>query len=87
MLLQQQQQLLLRACVRARLPRSVIDTMYQLIYTRRRPRRGESNFRMAAPKLALLSVSILLEDFYTKIRFYTPHLSALLSLTGQIYLF
>jgi hypothetical protein len=38
------------------------------------------------PKLARLSVSILLEYFYTKIRFSTPALSALLGLAGQIYL-
>ena len=33
MLLLQQQQLLLRACVRAWLSACVIDTIYQLIYT------------------------------------------------------
>jgi hypothetical protein len=38
------------------------------------------------PELALLSVSILLEYFCTKIRFSTPTLSALLGLAGQIYL-
>jgi hypothetical protein len=41
------------------------------------------------PELTLLSVSILLEYFYTKIRFSTPALSAplsILGLAGQIYL-
>ena len=97
MLLQQQQQLL-RACVAA----CVIDTMYRLIYPLRRPGRGESNCRIETfekngcgqkgelgkllPQLALLSASILLEYFYTEIRFSTPALSALLGLAGQIYL-
>jgi hypothetical protein len=34
------------ACMRACVAACVIDTMYQLIYTRCRPRRGESNFRI-----------------------------------------
>ena len=34
------------ACMRACVDASVIDTMFQLIYTRRRPGRGESNFRI-----------------------------------------
>ena len=87
----------MRACVAA----FVIDTIYELT-RRRRPRRGESNFRIEIfekngygqkgelgellPELALLSVSILLEYFYTEIRFSTPDLSALLSSAGQIYL-
>ena len=62
----------MRACVAA----FVIDTIYELT-CRRRPGR-------ACPELALLSVSILLEYFYTEIRFSTPTLSALLSLAGQI---
>ena len=69
----------MRACVAAR----VIDTMYPQIYSSRRPRRGESNFRIEIfanigggqkgefgglpPELALFSGSILLEYFYTKI--------------------
>jgi hypothetical protein len=97
LLLQQQQ--LLRACVRACVAAFVIDTIYELT-RRRRPRRGESNFRMEifeinghgqkdelgalCPELALLSVPINLEYFYTEIRFSTPTLSALLSLAGQI---
>ena len=36
------------------------------------------------PELVLLSVPINLEYFYTKIRFSTPALSALLALAGQI---
>jgi hypothetical protein len=40
-----QQQQLLRACVRACVAACVIDTIYELT-RRRRPRRGESNFRM-----------------------------------------
>ena len=40
-----QQQLLLRACVRACVAAFVIDTIYELT-RRRRPRRGESNFRI-----------------------------------------
>jgi hypothetical protein len=32
------------ACMRACAAACVIDTMYQLIYTRRRPRRGELTF-------------------------------------------
>jgi hypothetical protein len=65
--------------MRARVAACVIDTMYQLIYTRRRPGRG-------VPRDPLFSASILLEYFYTKIRFSTPALSALLGLAGQIYL-
>ena len=38
------------------------------------------------PELALLTVSINLEYFYTEIRFSTPDLSALLGSAGQIYL-
>ena len=71
-----QRLLLLRACMRACVAACVIDTMYQLIHTR----------RILLPKLALLSGLILLEYFYTKIPFSTPALSALLSLAGQIYL-
>ena len=79
----QQQQQLLRACVAA----FAIDTISQLT-RRRRPGRGESNFRIEifekngpgkkgelgtrCPELALLSVSINLEYFYAKIRFSTP---------------
>ena len=59
----------MRACVAA----FVIDTISQLTRRRRQP-----------PELALLSGSILLEYFYTKIRFSTPTLSALLPLAGQI---
>jgi hypothetical protein len=82
--------------------RCLIDTIYELIYTRHRPRRGESNFRIEIieknqpgqkgefekllPELALLSGLILLEYFYTKIRFSTPALSVLLGLAGQIYM-
>jgi hypothetical protein len=77
LLLQQQQ--LLRACVRAWVAACVIETIYELT-RRRRPGRG------LPPELALLSVSILLEYFYTEIRFSTPTLSALLSSAGQIYL-
>ena len=89
------------ACMRACVATFVIDTISQLT-RRRRPRRGESNFRIEIfeingygqkgelggqpPELVLLSVSINLEYFYTKIRFSTPGLSALLSLAGQIYL-
>jgi hypothetical protein len=66
------------ACVRACVDAFVINTIYQLT-RRRRPGRG-------CPELALLPVSILLEYFYTKIRFSTPALSALSGLAGQIYL-
>ena len=68
----------MRACVAA----FVIDTICQLT-RRRRPRREESNFRIEVfkknqygqkdefgtpcPELALLSVLILLEYFYTEI--------------------
>ena len=105
LLLQQQQ--LLRACMRACVAACVIDTIYELT-RRRRPRRGESNFRIEIfeknqyvqkdelggqpPELALLSVLILLEYFYTKIRFSTPGASNTgsiwrsKSLAGQIYL-
>jgi hypothetical protein len=67
------------ACMRACVAACVIDTMYQLIYTRRRPGRGESNFRVEIfekngpgqkvdlgkllPELTLLSWSNLLEYF------------------------
>ena len=94
-----QQQLLLRACMRACVAAFVIDTIYELT-RRRRPRRGESNFRIEIfekngcgqkgelgkllPEPALLSTSILLEYFYTEIRFSTPDLSALLGSAGQI---
>jgi hypothetical protein len=84
LLLQQQQ--LLRACMRACVAAFVIDTIYELT-CRRRPRRGELNFRIEIfllPELTLLSVSILLEYFYTEIRFSTPELSALLGSAGQI---
>jgi hypothetical protein len=89
------------ACMRACVAAFVIDTIYELT-RRRRPRRGGLNFRIEIfkknqygqkdefgelfPELALLSVLILLEYFYTEIRFSTPDLSALLSLAGQIYL-
>jgi len=85
----------MRACVAA----FVIDTISQLT-RRRRPRRGESNFRIEIftnighgqkdelgglpPELALLTVPNIREYFYTKIRFSTPTLSALLPLAGQI---
>ena len=85
LLLQQQQ--LLRACMRACVAAFVIDTIYELT-RRRRPRRGESNFRIEIfeinghgqkdelgelfPELANLSRSINLEYFYTEIRFFTP---------------
>ena len=65
-------------------------------------RRGESNFRIEVftnirngqkdefgtrcPELVLLTVPNVREYFYTKIRFSTPALSALLPLAGQIYL-
>ena len=84
----------MRACVAA----FVIDTISQLT-RRRRPRRGESNFRIEIfakvrngqkgelgglpPELALLTVPNFREYFYTKIRFSTPALSALLGLAGQ----
>ena len=87
----------MRACVAA----FVIDTISQLT-RRRRPRRGESNFRIEIfekngpgkkgelgglpPELVIFSGSILLEYFYTEIQFSTPGLSALLGLAGQIYL-
>ena len=86
-------------CMRACVAAFVIDTIYQLT-CRRRLMSGESNFRIEifeingyeqkgelgapCPELALSSVSINLEYFYTKIRFSTPTLSALLSLAGQI---
>ena len=70
------------ACMRACVAAFVIDTIYELT-RRRRPRRGESNFRMEifeinghgqkdelgalCPELALLSVPINLEYFYTEI--------------------
>jgi hypothetical protein len=70
------------ACMRACVAAFVIDTIYQLT-RRRRPRRGESNFRIEIfdinghgqkaelgglpPEFALLSVPINLEYFYTKI--------------------
>ena len=38
------------------------------------------------PELVLLTVPNICEYFYTKIRFSTPALSALLPLAGQIYL-
>jgi hypothetical protein len=38
------------------------------------------------PRARPFPVSILLEYFYTNIRFYTPALSALLGLAGRIYL-
>jgi hypothetical protein len=76
--LRQQQQLPGAACMRGCVAAFVIDTIYQLT-RRRRPR--------PPPELALLSVPINLEYFYTKIRFSTPDLSALLSLAGQIYLY
>ena len=41
---------------------------------------GESNF----PELVLLTVPNFREYFYTKIRFSTPTLSALLGMAGQI---
>jgi hypothetical protein len=72
------------ACMRACVAAFVIDTIYELT-RRRRPGRGESNFRIekfekngygqkgelgaVCPELALLFVSILLEYFHTKIRF------------------
>ena len=87
----------MQACVAA----FVIDTISQLT-RRRRPGLGESNFRIEIfeknrpgkkgelgkllPELALLSGSIFLEYFYTKIQFSTPTLSALLGLAGRIYL-
>ena len=82
-----QQQQLLRACMRACVAAFVIDTIYELT-RRRRPGRGESNFRIEIfakvrhgqkgelgkqlPELTLLSASINLEYFYTEIRFSTP---------------
>ena len=82
MLLLQQQQQLLHACMRACVAACVIDTIYELT-RRRRPTRGESNFRIEIfennqygqkgelgglpPELALLSVLIVLEYFYTEI--------------------
>ena len=96
-----QQQQLLRACVRAWVAACVIDTIYELT-RRRRPGRGESNFRIEifakirhgqkdelgapGPELALLTVPNFREYFYTEIRFSTPALSALLPLAGQMYL-
>ena len=87
----------MHACVRGRLRDRHHNNELTL---RRRPRRGESNFRIEIseingcgqkgefgglpPELALLSTSINLEYFYTEIRFSTPDLSALLSLAGQI---
>ena len=59
------------ACVAA----FVVDTIYK--QTRR---------RRQLPELALLSVPINLEYFYTEIRFSTPTLTALLGLAGQIYM-
>ena len=97
----------MHACMRACAAAFVIDPIYQLT-RRRRPGRGESNFRIEVfeknqhgqkdelrgqpPELALLSVLILLEYFYTKIRFSTPGASNTgsiwrsKSLAGQIYL-
>jgi hypothetical protein len=91
------------ACMRACVAACVVDTMYHLIYTRRRPRCGESNFRIEIfekngcgqkgelgkllPELVLFFASILLEYLYTKIRFSTPALRALLGLAGQISLY
>ena len=65
-------------------------------------RRGESNFRIEiftnirngqkdelgtrCPELVLLTVPNVRQYSYTKIRFSTPALSALLPLAGQIYL-
>ena len=84
-----------RACVRGRLrDRQHIPADAT---RRRRPGRGESNFRIeifmknqygqkdefgtpCVSRARLLSVLILLEYFYTEIRFSTPALSALLSL-------
>jgi hypothetical protein len=63
------------ACVAA----FVVDTIYQLIYTSAQTR------VWTCPELALLPVSILLEYFYTEIRFSAPTLSAPLGLAGQIY--
>jgi hypothetical protein len=71
-----QQQLLLRACMRACVAAFVIDTIYELT-RRRRPGRGESNFRI---------------EIFAKVRHgqkgefgaRTPALSALLPLAGQI---
>ena len=73
----------MRACVAA----FVIDTIYELT-RRRRPGRGESNFRIEIfakvrhgqkgelgkqlPELVLLTVPNIREYFYTEIRFSTP---------------
>jgi hypothetical protein len=94
-----QQQQLLRACMRACVAAFVIDTIYELT-RRRRPGRGESNFRIEIfakvrggqkgelgtlrPELAILTAPNFREYFYTEIRFSTPALSALLPLAGQI---
>jgi hypothetical protein len=66
----------MRACVAAR----VIDTMYQLIYSSPQTRPVVEKF----PELVLLTVPNIREYLYTKIRFSTPALSALLPLAGQI---
>jgi hypothetical protein len=85
------------ACVRAYVVARVISAQTR---ARRRPGRGESNFRVEifvnirrgqkdeletpCPELVLLSAPNIHEYFYTKIRFSTPALSALLPLAGQI---
>ena len=72
MLLQQLlKMLLLRACVRAWLPACVIDTMYQLIYSSAKTQAWRIEFSYRNIR-------------YTKIRFSTPTLSALLGMAGQI---
>jgi hypothetical protein len=80
--------LLLRACVRACAAACVIDIMYQLIYSPAQTQawRTEFSYRniRPCPELVLLTVPNIREYFYTKIRFSTPALSALLTLTGQI---
>ena len=88
------------ACMRACVVARVIDTMYQLIYSSaqtqawriefsyrniREIRRGQKDELGALrPELVLLTAPNFREYFYTKIRFSTPALSALLGLAGQI---
>ena len=83
-----QQQQLLRACMRACVAAFVIDTIYELT-RRRRPGRGESNFRIeifAKVRHGQKGELGARECFYTEIRFSTPALSALLPLAGQMYM-
>jgi hypothetical protein len=80
MLLQLVQLLLLRrACVRG-CPRDRHHVSADLQLGADPAGHGESNF----PELVLLTVPNFREYFYTKIRFSTPALSALLGLVGHL---